>query len=465
MLATLYDIFAVCYHYTMNKKTLHQQLEEYGRSGYLPMHMPGGKRRTGTFASHDITEISGFDDLHDPRGIIKELEEDIARLWHAGEAFVSVNGSTAMIESAICAAMRYCHEGKVLAASNCHLSVWHGIEMAGCKHKVIDPSCGDAPFAMEVKPEVIEEALKDDPSIRAVVITSPTYEGIISDTRETYEITRRYGCTLIIDEAHGAHLGLDDYWGQEACGDIVIKSLHKTLSAPTQTAVMLKYSDRIQTADIRHYIDIFESSSPSYLLMSGVSEAVTLLHQRDALREWEQAVSEAEKELLQLRNIRLFTTAGKDRSKFVLICRGRELADILRVRYKIETEASYDTHLIAMTGIGDTGDSLARFTAALTEADRDHPELALRGDYSFIPPVHIPEMTLAGASGHRSYKTDISKAEGKISGGFIYDYPPGIPVIMPGDMITPGIIERLSAEGIKEISVLDLEVEGNSPPL
>jgi len=465
MLATLYDIFAICYHYTMNNKSLHQKLEEYCRSGYLPMHMPGGKRRTGILAGLDITEIDGFDNLHDPRGIIGDLENDIAALWHADEAFISVNGSTAMIESAICASMRYCPDGKVLAASNCHLSVWHGIEMAGCMHKVVDPSCGSAPFAMEVKPEDIERVLKEDTSVKAVVITSPTYEGIISDTREIYDITRRYGCALIIDEAHGAHLGLDDYWGQEACGDIVIKSLHKTLSAPTQTAVMLKYSGRIDSGDIRHYIDIFESSSPSYLLMSGVSEAVTLLHQRDALSEWEQAVSEAETKLKQLKNIRLFTATGKDRSKIVLVCRGRQLADILRTKYKIETEASFDTHLIAMTGIGDTRESLARFTSALTEIDREHPELAGDEGFCFTPPVHLPQKSLAQAARHRILTVGIEDAEGKISGGFIYDYPPGIPVIMPGELLSRSVVERLSQKGIRDVSVLDLEVEGNTSVL
>jgi len=436
----------------MNKKSLHQQLEEYCSSGYLPMHMPGGKRRMGTLAPRDITEIKGFDDLHRPGGIIKKLEDDLADIWHAPEAFLSVNGATAMIESAVCAVMRYFPEGKVLAASNCHLSVWHGIEMCGCMHKTVDPVFCEAPFAMEVLPASVEKALEEDPSIKAVVITSPTYEGIISDTASVYEITRKHGCALIIDESHGAHLGLDDFWGNEACGDLVIKSLHKTLSSPTQTAVMLRYSDLIPAEDIRHYIDIFESSSPSYLLMSGVSETADLLRAKGALCMWEKAVSEAEQKLASLQNIRLFTADNKDRSKIILLCKGKNLAQILRDEYKIETEAAFDTHLIAMTGIGDTVETMTRFTGAVLQADNDYPELSPYGTYNGSGSYsHKPQMTLADASRCRWICTDVCDAEGRICAEFIYDYPPGIPVLMPGDLITSEAVCLLNDRSVTKI--------------
>ena len=421
----------------MDKKPLHEALADYCSSDMLPMHMPGGKRSVGSLASRDITEITGFDNLHNPTGMIRDLESDLASLWNAKEAFLSVNGSTAMIESAICAAMRYHPEGKVLAASNCHLCVWRGIEVAGCMHRVIDPeSVNGIPFALEVLPEKIGEILSSDPLIKAVVITSPTYEGVISDTREVYEITRKHNAVLIVDSAHGAHLGLEGFRGEDAIGDLVIKSLHKTLSAPTQTAVMLKHSDAVPTDDIRHYIDIFESSSPSYLLMSAVSEMVLSVRSGNALEEWGKALDQAEKRLAGLKNIKTFTRQNKDRSKLVFICKGNELAGILRNEYRIETEASTPYSLIAMTGIGDTAGTLERFTDAMTAIDREHPELALTGLPSFCFPEHITAMTIREASGRMSEKIDAKDAKGRISAEYIYSYPPGIPAVLPGDRIT-----------------------------
>lgn len=421
----------------MNNRNLHNKLSEYCDLDILPMHMPGGKRSVGSYAAHDITEINGFDNLHDPCEVIKDLESDLADIWKADEAFLSVNGSTAMIEAAICSAMKYYPDGKVLAASNCHLSVWHGIEMAGSMHVIADPEIKDGiPFTLEVLPQTVEDILSSDSSIKAVVITSPTYEGVISDTGKIYEIAQRHGCTLIVDEAHGAHFGLDDFWGGESFGDLVIKSTHKTLSSPTQTAVMLKFSDRIDTRDIRHYIDIFESTSPSYLLMSGVSEMAELLHKKDALKEWEDAVEYAEEKLSGLKNIKMFKADNKDRSKFVFICNGIKCAEILRNEYRIEVEAADLTMMTAMTGIGDNKESLARFAEAMTAIDNDHPEVISQVKATAAIPKHITRTSLRIAAGSKSEKISKYEAAGRISSEFIYSYPPGIPVILPGDEIT-----------------------------
>jgi len=420
----------------MDKKPLHEALNEYLSTNALPMHMPGGKRRIGFLAANDITEIAGFDNLHNPSGIIMELESDLASLWNAGEAFLSVNGATAMIGSAICAAMRYFPEGRILAASNCHLSVWHGIEMSGCMHRIIDPSIGEYPFAMDVSPEAVEKALREDPGIRAVVITSPTYEGVISDTASIYNITRKYDCTLIVDEAHGAHLGLDDYWGNDATGDLVIKSTHKTLSSPTQTAVMLNYSDRVSGEDIRHYIDIFESTSPSYLLMSGMSEMCSFLSQKDCMRPWIDGVREARDRLSQLKNIKLFSADNADPSKFVLLCQGTEVAEILRDQYNIEVEAAFTSHLIAMSGIGDNTDTLMRFVQAIEEIDGSYENFGIQEFQSCCPVKHITAMSLSQVARCPSEKISISSSKGRISAEFVYNYPPGIPLILPGDEIT-----------------------------
>lgn len=433
----------------MKRKPLHRQIDDYLKTDPLPMHMPGSKRRIGSLSSADMTEIPALDNIHDPSSYILDLENSLASLWGARESFISVNGATAVIEAAICAAMRYFPDGRILAASNCHLSVWHGIEMSGCMHLTVDPVTGNLPFPLEIRPSDIERILCEDSSIKTVVITSPTYEGIISDTEEIFEITRRLDCTLIVDEAHGSHLGLDDFWGPDAKGDLVIKSTHKTLSSPTQTAVLLKYTDRVNEEDIRHYIDIFESTSPSFPLISGISEMAELLETDGSMEEWKKAVLFAENSLNELNNIRLFRSNIKDRSKLVFLCRGNDLANILREEYNIETEAAWNTHLIAMTGIGDTEDSVKRFADAIREIDNDHPELKT-SDSPAVLCGHITVMSLTEASRIPHERIPSKDAIGRISGEFIFKYPPGIPVLMPGEQIKHDYSDRQSITVLKE---------------
>ena len=440
----------------MCDRPLHERLAGYADGHFLPMHMPGGKRRVGRYSHEDITEIEGFDTLHSPTGVIKDLENKLAGIWGAGEAFISVNGATAMIEAAVCAALKYHPDGKILVSSNSHLSVWHGIEMSGAMHVVTEPVCrAGVPFVMETDPESVELELKKDPDIKAVVITSPTYEGILSDTASIYEITKRHGCTLIVDCAHGAHLGTDSYWGPDMCGDLVIKSTHKTLSSPTQTAVMLKYSDRVSTEDIRHYIDIFESTSPSYLLMAGLSEMAELLNRPGCQDDWKNGIDVCVKMLGGLTNIRLFRSELSDPSKFVLLCKGKETAHILRNEYGIEVEAAFDTHLIAMSGIGDNEDTLRKFAEAVLAIDEDHIEL--RPEDTVLPVTygHTSDITLGRAARLVRETIPADSSAGRICGQFIYSYPPGIPVLIPGDIISTDIADALQEKyGTGEISVI-----------
>ena len=441
----------------MCDRPLHEKLAGYADGHVLPMHMPGGKRRVGRYAHEDITEIDGFDTLHTPTGIIKDLEDKLAGIWKADEAFLSVNGATAMIEAAVCAAMRYHPEGKILLASNSHLSAWHGVEMSGAMHVVIEPEYRDGvPFAMDIDPDKVECALDGDPDIRAVVITSPTYEGIVSDTAAIYEITKKHDCTLIIDCAHGAHLGTDSYWGPDMCGDLVIKSTHKTLSSPTQTAIMLKYSDRVATEDIRHYIDIFESTSPSYLLMAGLSEMAELLGREGCEDEWINGVKASANMLKGLKNIRCFSCKGSDPSKIVLLCKGKEVSRILREEYSIEVEAALDTHLIAMTGIGDNEDTLIRFADAVLKIDNDHPELAPDDAMAPVTYGHTSDIPLGKTARMRHETIPAASSEGRIAAQFIYSYPPGIPFLIPGDVISQDMADSLPVKyGTDVIRVIE----------
>lgn len=419
----------------------------------LPMHMPGGKRNPDFVSQpfmRDITEIGGFDNLHAPEGLLKDMEDCAASLWKAKSAFLSVNGSTALILAAIWSASLINPNTKILAAMNCHLSVWNAVELTGNRIVPLMPAFDKGlPFAGHISPSDIEKSLARDPSIKTVVITSPTYEGVMSDTDEIYRITRKYDAVLITDCAHGAHLGLDDrFFGPDAKGDLVIKSLHKTLSAPTQTAVMLMHEGcPIDGTVIRRGLDIFETSSPSYILLGEVSKCLAKLYSKgpEILKPWEEAVSYAEANLSGLKNFRLWRAPVRERSKFVLTGLGDILFEYLRGTFNIECEASFPSHLIAMTGIGDTTDSVKRFCDAVIATDD-----AIDGPYTESEFIRRPypkfAMTLREASASRLLCEALTpeRCIGRVSGEFIYGFPPGIPLLMPGEIITEDAVRIIS---------------------
>lgn len=436
---------------------LEDELNSYTSSGITPMHMPGHKRNPGlvpSYLQNDITEIPGFDDLHAPSGILKDLEKDAASLWNARSAVLSVNGATAPILSSIMAASS---RGKILIASNCHISVWHALELSGCSFKLVDPkSDPSSPFFLEVDPASVKQILDSDPDIRTVVITSPTYEGVVSDIPSIYEICKEHNAALIVDESHGAHLGLNDIFPRSSEADVVIKSIHKTLHAPTQTAVLLTYSDVIREDLIRHYMDVFESSSPSYILMSGISRVITDLKSDPGLTtSWAEALMSCRKLLSErLKHVKLFEMEGADPSKLVIltgdVIDSTALSDLLRKK-GIETEASFGTHLIAMTGIGDTEATLSKFAQALITIDSELEGSI--GSFGHITTGIEPDIVMPIASAISSDYEELAASEciGKVSASYCYKYPPGIPVLIPGQRITEDLLKLISKDTLKVI--------------
>ena len=445
-------------HMRYDNDRLGAALKLYLGTDPLPMHMPGGKRNPDFVSQafmRDITEIGGFDNLHSPEGLLKDMEDCAASIWNARNAFLSVNGSTALILAAIWSASILNPGTKILTAMNCHLSVWNALELTGSTIVPLMPAFDpELPFAGHVSPSDIERNLARDPSIKTVIITSPTYEGVLSDTDEIFRITRKYDAVLITDSAHGAHLGLDDsFFGPDAKGDLVIKSLHKTLSSPTQTAVMLLHEGcPIEERLIRRGLDIFETSSPSYILLGGISKCLALINSKgpEILKPWEDAISYAETNLRGLRNFRLWEAPVRERSKFVLMGMGNQLFEYLRGTFNIECEASFPSHLIAMTGIGDTADSLKRFCDAVIATDNAMDGQYIPARFTFRPYPRFA-MTLREAAKYRLLCEEIepSNAVGRISGEFIYGFPPGIPLLIPGEVITEDTVRLLSSGDVR----------------
>ena len=442
-----------------------EKLKQLRQDDPYPMHMPGHKRANMAFPDVydiDITEIQGYDNLHDPRGIIKRLSDEVAEMYGADEAYLSVGGSTDMILTSVFAAAG--PGQRLLIARNSHKSVYHAAILRNADAVYAFPDIKEFGIPGEITRERIAGILDEEPAARACVITSPTYEGVISDVAGIAEACHEHGIPLIVDAAHGAHLGFTGFGTNpiQQQADAVIVSLHKTLPSLTQTACLLRNSDSLISAErIRKYFDYFETSSPSYILMAGIDNCVTLLQQEGRARfaAYRSALSELREGIAQIPGVTLFHTDNYDDSKLVIHLAGRsgtELAEILRAG-GIEPEMASLYYVICMTSVMDTQEGFDRMLDVLRQAAGDMPDKEDTGHGLYeIMPVKNDNIGIAEFS--QVEMTPVENAVGQECGGIITVYPPGIPLIVPGEVYTDRIVaiirtaeqQGLYVEGISD---------------
>ena len=463
------------------EQSLYGKLVHYKEEDIYPFHMPGHKRNPAFSAGflpveEDITEITDFDDLHRPEGLIKEAQERAAALYGSEEVFFSVNGSTGAILAAVSAAVP--HGGKILAARNSHKSFYNAVYLRGLDPVYVfpetDPGTG---ISLSIGPSEVEEILEKDREIRAVFITSPTYDGIVSDIRSIAEAAHRHQVPLIVDEAHGAHLAFSDLFPDSAVregADIVIHSIHKTLPSLTQTAVLHRCSDLVSREKIRRFMSIYQSSSPSYPLMASLDRAFCFLKEDGP--EWLFAYGER---LLRLREelsrssyIPLigFDAGEKvfafDRSKILLSAEhvkggGAQLLRTFHAAYRLEMEMASPGYVIAMTSPADTEEGFARLLSSVrmmesTPVTEWAPGNDMPGNGSIIRPEKI--LRPFEALEAEAETIPVSESTGRVSAEYMYLYPPGIPVIVPGEKIPPqfaGEMERYRRDGMNIAGLKD----------
>ncbi len=459
---------------------LREKLIQYAGEDVYPYHMPGHKRRTFGYMPEDvyrmdITEIDGFDDLHHPTEILADLQHRIAMLYGADESFVLVNGSTCGVEAAISAALPF--GGHILMARNCHRSAYHTVYLRQLQVTYLYPGeHGNWGICEPVTLGQIQEALDQNPGIDAVLIVSPTYEGRIADVEGIAKIVHSKGIPLIVDEAHGAHLGMHPGFASNSCqlgADLVIHSLHKTLPAMTQTAVLHVSGDLIDRQLLRRFLRIYQSSSPSYVLMASVDNAIQFMEE-DSYRivfEWfRDRYDQMMKDLDACRYLDFLrgTSDEQDIGKLVISTRncnltGKELADRLRRNYHLETELAVEGYCLAMFTVGDTEEGFERMTRALLEIDQaigektDMTQLSIaKPKKQFQTQSGRPAIPLAKAWDMPFETLSIEDAKGRYAAEFIQVYPPGIPMVVPGEILEKEICdsvvvyrkEQLNLQGI-----------------
>lgn len=486
-----------------------ERLTEYAGSDAYPFHMPGHKRREipdgipGGFPDPygiDITEIDGFDNLHHAEGILKDAMDEAAAIYGADRSWYLVNGSTCGILSAVFATTE--NGGKILTARNCHKAVYHAICLNRLEAEYLYPE-EITEFGINggIRAEDVRKALEKDAmhcagnsedvrgkitKIQAVLITSPTYEGVVSDIRAIADAAHEYGIPLIVDEAHGAHLEYADQCHSfpksalEYGADIVIQSLHKTLPCFTQTAILHVKGKLVDQDRVSRDLSMFQTSSPSYLFMAGTERCIRYMDGdgRNEMVRYEERLEHFMKRMEGLQVLEVLdreicgkyrTVAGWDPSKIVVSTmraedfHGEELAETLRRKYHLEMEMTAPEYVIAMTSLMDTEEGFERLGTALLEIDGalrhcvESEQQKEKGESKGKKRCETPEATeskvshpvrrtlICEAMDADTERTALQDTVGKVSAEFVYLYPPGIPIITPGEVFTDVIVEKIVA--------------------
>lgn len=473
------------------EELLINRLAAYARSDMYPFHMPGHKRRTGPEESFmnsctdsftnpfavDITEIEGFDNLHHPEGILKDSMKWAADVYGADQTYYLINGSTGGILAAVCGSVP--RGGRILVSRNCHKSVYHGICLNQLKTSYVYPQeIEGLGIQGGITAEDVDRMLNRYMDTQAVLIVCPTYDGIVSDIEAIARIVHRAGLPLIVDEAHGAHFRYDAMFPVSALdlgADVVIQSVHKTLPSLTQTALLHIKSNRpdggcyADRERIDRYIHMVQSSSPSYVLMASIENSIYQMEQTDTAPYGKQ-LHRLRRRLGQMRHLRLADTgligqAGirdLDISKIVVSTRGTclypaedgltgftgaQLDDILRREYHLEMEMCGADYVTAITTVMDSGEGLERLGDALTRIDTQLTDAGYkpdgrRGDQKSVYSMRCDTaMSMGEAMEEKMASVGLEDSAGCISGEFVYIYPPGIPIVAPGEWISRPILE------------------------
>ncbi len=476
------------------------QIEAYCKKGAYPFHMPGHKRNVKGVApffepwfERDVTEVPGLDDLHEPEGILKEAQERAAALYGARQSFFLVNGSTAGVLAAISAAVP--KNGTILLQRASHRSAYHAVQLRELKVRYLygrQADCGEAGrIGLGVDLEEVRRAVEADSRIGAVFLTSPSYDGFSSEIAKIAEYLHTKEIPLLVDAAHGAHLGFSEDFPKSALqegADVVVMSVHKTLPAPTQTALLHLGSTRVPAEKVQRFLSIYQTSSPSYLLMAAIDECV------EQVSKWDTAVWQAfyerrkrlSERLHSLKNIGVWDCFGRSRvpegseetassevpepGKILIFApdgkSGVALGEWL-AKEGVQCEMALPAYVLLICTVADTEEGYVRLAEALEKADR-MPELrkalkeccAGRSEAEECDARQIGDasvrvlregglrndaqaLTIAGAAELPEERMALAGAVGRVSAGFVSVYPPGQPILVPGEEITEKKIAEL----------------------
>ena len=477
------------YKLNQNETPLFDALMEYVARDTVPFHVPGHKRGHGVDAEFknflgenafniDVTVFKLVDSLHHPTGAIKEAQALAADAYGADASFFSIHGTSGAIQAMI---MSVVGAGDTLIVPrNVHKSVTAGIILSGAVPVYMQPELDkNLGIANGVLPETVEEALKENPHAKAVLIINPTYYGVSTDLKRIAEIVHSYDIPLIVDEAHGPHLKFNDKLptsAMDAGADLCTQSTHKIIGAMTQGSILHVRTKYVDVARVQQILNLLQTTSPSYILLASLdtSRRQIALEGKELL---DGAINLAEYARREINNIPGFYCFGKellgnpgvyaiDPTKICITCRdlgltGFDLDMILSNKYHIQMELSDLYNTLAVGSFGDTKENIDKLLDALREISVEYMHKSPRkADFIDIPA--IPKQVLIPRDAFYGNKTSVPLEDsvGEVSGEFLMAYPPGIPILCPGEVITEEIVDY-----VEDLKKTGLYVQGTEDPM
>ena len=392
------------------------------------------------FYKVDYSEIDGFDNLANPKSSILMAQGKTADILNAKQTFFVIQGATTAILAAMKAIIS--PADKVLVARNCHKSVFNGLILtAGYVDWFMPESDEDWGIYTQIDPNKLESTLQLN-QYKAFIMTSPTYEGINSDIEKIAKICKKYNVYLIVDEAHGALYNFSDNLPKTAIqqgADISINSLHKTAGALNQTA-LLNISSNIQNIEIKAFQDalnIFQTTSPSYPLLSNIEACISFLNSKDGKTEINNLLIEIDKikkELIRF-GVEFYEDDNHDPTKILVRKQGLsgvDLSELMLSEFNIEEELHNEISCTYLTGIGTSRAKLEKLKNGLKKVISNPSYEFQKVEFQPYPLVKIQPVDTF----NRNY-IFVNKEDSllKISNKLIMPYPPGIGLLYPGEAI------------------------------
>ena len=456
-------------HLSQEKAPIMEALDRYKKMRVVPFDVPGHKRGRGNYElaaflgeqclAVDVNSMKPLDNLCHPVSIIKEAEQLAAEAFGAKHAFFMVNGTTSAVQAMV---MTACKAGdKIIMPRNVHRSAINALILSGAVPVYVNPGVNDElgiPLGMSVRE--VEKAILDNPDAKAILINNPTYYGICSNLQALTDLAHQHEMLVLVDEAHGTHFYFGDDLPASAMSvgaDMASVSMHKSGGSLTQSSFLL-INNEVSEGYTRQIINLTQTTSGSYLLLSSldISRKNLALHGREVFRRVAEMAQYTRDEINRIGGYYAYskellngdTIFDFDVTKLSVHTRdiglaGIEIYDILRDEYDIQIEFGDIGNLLAYISVGDRQLDLERLVAALSEIKRryssdktgifDHeyikPQVATTPQKAFYAPkISMP----------------IAESAGHIASEFVMCYPPGIPILAPGERITEKILAYIA---------------------
>ena len=459
-----------------------EAITEYRENRIVSFDVPGHKQGKGNpeltsllgrqCMSIDVNSMKPLDNLCHPVSVIKEAEELMADAFGAAHAFFMVNGTSSAVQAMV---MSVCSRGdKIIMPRNVHRSSINALIVCGAVPVYVNPGVNKRlgiPLGMSV--ESIRKAIKENPDAKAIIVNNPTYYGVCSNLREIVKLAHSAGMNVLVDEAHGTHFYFGDYMPLSAMSvgaDMAAVSMHKTGGSLTQSSVLLLGPD-VNPGYVRQVINLTQTTSASYLLLTSldISRKNLALNGKKIFEKVTTLASYGKREINRIGGFYAFSRElvngddifDFDPTKLSVHTRdvglaGIEVYDILRDRFDIQIEFGDIGNILAIISVGDSMLNIERLISAMSEIKR----LYTRDPAGMLDHEYIePHVVCSPQEAFYSAKTQLplDNTLGKVCAEFVMCYPPGIPILAPGELITADALEYIKYAKIKGCNLLGAE--------